>query len=240
MIILSKLECEKWACPIRTAMVGPHTHTHLYTNMVYAYGRENHTYRCHADKLLDNPHIQYNHILFHWFIVSKRSHTWICAKYTAVLCAAIAFQQQQQPTHLNTITCTRPAPHVSINTQQYERKMQFNIVNRTWVRFSSTSLSLSLSFCLRVLCISFFAIVRHFSRHCSPPSTLFLFTSSFLYIRVSLSLSLLPALSIIVMYVVNGRVCVVIGWREKKIEYNKKEKVNRNDLLKRFWTWLRK
>lgn len=126
MIILSKLECEKWACPIPTAaMVRPHIHLCIYIILCIQYiWSKNLTihntyyiyiYRCHADKLLltwQSIHTTTFSFTDSWF---QCDHIPKYVQSIQPFCVTIAFQQQQK--YLNTITCTRPA-HVSINTMR--------------------------------------------------------------------------------------------------------------------------
>lgn len=93
MIILSKLECEKWACPIPTAMVGPHTHTCSCVEKccvcIWSKKADNinrtYTQRCHADQLLDNPYTQPHSLsLIHSF--NAITYLNICKVYSRFVC----------------------------------------------------------------------------------------------------------------------------------------------------------
>lgn len=164
---------------------------------------------------------------------------------------------------LNTITCTRPA-HVSTSTYTHttirtENAIQYRMPHLSLQRDLVVRISLSLyppSLSL-FLFVSFLYI---FFRNCEtfflslPPPSLTLFLLFFLFSRSSIPVffrlfhsrppNFLPPPVLYCCYV--RRKCAVFVLssgeerRKKIVEYNKKEKVNRNDLLKRFWTWLRK
>lgn len=135
--------------------------------------------------------------------------------------------------------------------------MQFNIA---YTDYESTILMVSLSlhsfvcfifraFCMYIYCLYAFSLYLSPSISLPLSCTLFRFLllfSLFLhsYFLSSVVFSPHTASHLYCGYI--RRKCVVfvcchrVKRKKNRAQYNKKEKVNRNDLLKRFWTWLRK